>query len=178
MKTEYVDIFYWPHGATNLQGTKIPACRDALRELKQEGLIRHIGTSSHTNYAKLSEDAIEEGFYEVLMPVINICTQNPDKAGPAPQGRRRRGRSIEDTTRILPAAKRKKVGIVGMKVANPGFLGSNTDLLLSGEYPADSPLSRHQKLYSWMLREESLASVIVGIRSVKHLQEAIAVGIG
>jgi len=110
------------------------------------------------------------------MPVINICTQNKDKAGDVVPGRRRRGRSMEDTRAMLDKAKKKKVGIIGMKVANPGFLGADTDALLEEAFPEEDGFSKHQKLYAWMLRHEAVASVLVGIRSANHLMEAIAVG--
>ena len=176
MKTEYVDLFYWPHGANDPKATENEACREALLKLKEEKLIRHVGTSSHSNYVKVCDTAIDDGFYEVLMPVINICTQNADKAGSPEPGRRRRGRNIEDTSGMLDKAKKKGVGIIGMKVANPGFLGSEADALLKEAFPEENGLSKHQKLYSWMLRHDAVASVLVGIRSANHLMEAIAVG--
>lgn len=179
LQSEYVDLFYWPHGASSPDATRSKACREALLKLKEEKLIRHVGTSSHTNYAKTCEAAVEDGFYEALMPVINICTQNPDKAGAVqPRGgrRRRRGRELEDTRPMLKAAIKKKVGIIGMKVANGGYLGANTDELLAKAFPKETGLSRHQKLYSWMLQQKGVASVIVGIRQATHLKEAIAVG--
>ena len=37
--------------------------------------MRHLGTSSHSNYTEVCEAAIKDGFYEVLMPVVNICTE-------------------------------------------------------------------------------------------------------
>ena len=77
---------------------------------------------------------------------------------------------------MLKMAKKKKVGIIGMKVANPGFMGADTDALLEKAFPEDEGLSRHQKLYSWMLRDDAVSAVLVGIRSGKHLMEAIAVG--
>lgn len=178
MKSDYVDLFYWPHGASSPQATRNQACQEALLKLKEEKLIRHVGTSSHSNYAKTCEAAIEDGFYDALMPVINICTQNPEEAGEvAPRGgRRRRGRTVEDTRPMLKAAIRKKVGIIGMKVANGGFLGGNTDQLLAEAFPEKSGLSRHQQLYTWMLRQEGISAVLVGIRDVKHLKQAIEVG--
>ena len=177
LKSEYVDLFYWPHGASSPDATRSKSCREALLKLKEEQLIRHVGTSSHTNYAATCEAAVKDGFYEALMPVINICTQNPDKAGPVQAGRRRgRGRTIEDTRSMLEEAKRKKVGIIGMKVANGGYLGANTDALLAKAFPEETGLSRHQKLYTWMLQQEGIAAVLVGLRKVTDLKEAIAVG--
>ncbi|MHC4817597.1 MAG: aldo/keto reductase [Planctomycetota bacterium] len=178
LKSEYVDLFYWPHGASSPDATRNKACREALLMLKEEQLIRHVGTSSHTNYAKTCEEAVKDGFYDALMPVINICTQNPDKAGELrAHGRRRgRGRGIEDTRKMLIDAQRKEVGIIGMKVANGGYLGADTDELLAKAFPKESSLSRHQKLYTWMLEQKGIAAVVVGIREVKHLKEAIEVG--
>ncbi|MHC4136677.1 MAG: aldo/keto reductase [Planctomycetota bacterium] len=179
LKSEYVDLFYWPHGANSPDATRNKACREALQKLKEEKLLRHVGTSSHTNYAKTCEAAVKDGFYEALMPVINICTQNPDKAGAVQQRggrRRRRGREVEDTRPMLKAAIRKKVGIIGMKVANGGYLGANFQDLLAEAFPKETGLSRHQKLYTWMLKQEGISSVIVGIRNAMHLKEAIEVG--
>jgi aryl-alcohol dehydrogenase-like predicted oxidoreductase len=176
MKSEYVDLFYWPHGANSPAAIRNKACQEALLKLKEEKLIRHIGTSSHSNYTEVCEAAIKDGFYEALMPVINICTQKPDEAGDVKPGRRRqRGRPVEDTRPMLKAAIKKKVGIIGMKVANPGFLGSNTQALLDKAFPR-SDLSLHQKAYTWMLKQEGISSVIVGIGNANHLKEAIEVG--
>jgi aryl-alcohol dehydrogenase-like predicted oxidoreductase len=176
LQSEYVDLFYWPHGANKPDATRNEACQEALKKLVEEKLIRHVGTSSHSNYVGVCDAAIDDGFYEALMPVVNICTQNPGAAGDVAKGRRRRGRGIEDTRAMLKKAKEKKVGIIGMKVANPGFLGANTDKLLDAAFPKDSRLSRHQKLYAWALKQEGVASVIVGIRSALHLRQAIEVG--
>ncbi len=177
LKTEYIDLFYWPHGASSPAAIRNKACQEALLKLKEEKLIRHVGTSSHSNYAETCEAAIKDGFYEALMPVINICTQKPDEAGDVkPGGRRNRGRPVEDTRPMLKAAIRKKVGIIGMKVANFRFLGANTQALLEKAFPEDSPLSLHQKAYIWMLRQEGISSVLVGIGNAMHLKQAIEVG--
>jgi len=171
LKSEYVDLFYWPHGANSPDATRNKACREALLMLKEEKLIRHVGTSSHSNYAKTCEAAVNDGFYEALMPVINISTQNPDEAGGV-----KKGRPVEDTRPMLKAAIRKKVGIIGMKVANFRFLGGNTKDLLNRAFPQESRLSLHQKAYTWMLEQEGISAVVVGITSATHLKQAIEVG--
>ncbi len=181
MRTDHVDVLFWPHGASDPRQLENDHVRAALRDLRKAKLIRHFGTSSHTNYVRTCEAAIRSGFYEILMPVANLCTQNPEKAvageeAPPRRGRRRRGRKPLDTRDMLKLAKKKDVGIIAMKVANPGFLTSKTDDLLSAAFPGASPLSRHQKLYSWLLGQEGVSAVVVGIRSASHLKEAIAVG--
>lgn len=169
LQTEYIDVYYWPHGAASRRQLEDRAARDALRKLKDEKLIHHIGASSHKNYVEVGEAAADSGFYEVFMPVLNICTQS-GKSGSDTR------RPVEDTRRMLKAAKKKNLGIVGMKVANPGYLGRDTDALLDKEFGKDSALSRHQKLYRYMLMQEGVSSVVVGIRAAKHLMEAIEVG--
>lgn len=175
LQTDYVDVLYSPHGATSPGQLKDRALEDALALLVEEKLIRHAGASSHTNYQTVGEQAVGDSYCEVFMPVANICTQNASRAGQLPSGRRGR-RSLEDTTKVLKTAARRKVGLVAMKAANPGYLTPEADKLLAEAFPADSPLSRHQKLYKWMLDQEGVSSVVVGIRSVTHLREAIAVG--
>jgi len=110
------------------------------------------------------------------MPVANICTQNAAVAGQLKPGRRGRRRPVEDTTGILKAAAKKNVGIVAMKVAKDSYLTGQTDALLAKEFPQDSPLSRHQKLYTYMLKQTGVSAVVAGIYSATHLREAIAVG--
>ncbi len=176
LQTDYVDVLYCPHGATDPAQFANKALEDALLKLKEEKLVKHVGASSHTNYRRVGEAAVEKSWCEVFMPVANICTQNATNAGALQQGRKGRGRALEDTKPMLAVAKKKKVGLVAMKVANPGYLSAKTDALLAEQFPKDSQLSRHQKLYTYMLGQEGVSAVVVGIRSVLHLKEMIAVG--
>ncbi|MHC4547789.1 MAG: aldo/keto reductase [Planctomycetota bacterium] len=171
MRTEYVDVFMWPHGTSSLAFLDHKPMRDALRKLKDEKLIRHIGVSTHSNYVRVGEAAVKDGFYDVVLSVFNVCTQKASRAGPI-RGRRG-GRLAEDTRKLAEMAKRKNVALLAMKCANGGFLSPNTDELLKGEFPPDSPLSRHQKLYDFCLKQEGVSAVVLGIRSALHLQEAL-----
>ncbi len=176
LQTPYVDVLYCPHGATDPSQFANKALEDALLKLKEEKLVKHVGASSHTNYRRVGEAAVEKSWCEVFMPVANICTQNAGNAGTLEGGRRDRGRALEDTRFMLAAAGKKQVGLVAMKVANDGYLSGKTDELLKKEFPADSKLSRHQKLYTYMLGQPGVSAVVVGIRSVLHLKEMLAVG--
>lgn len=179
MKTDYLDSVMWPHGAQSLDFLKNEAARDAMRKLKEKGLVRFLGTSSHSNYVNVCNAVIDDGFYDLLLTVINICTQNQEEAGPVKQGRggRGRGRGIEDTVSMLKKAKAKNVGMMAMKVANPGYLGTGTDALLGKAFPEADGFSRHQRLYRYALSQEGVHTDVVGIRSALHLKEAIAFGI-
>ena len=178
MKTDYLDLVMWPHGAQNLDFLKNEAARDALRKLQEKGLVRFFGTSSHQDYTAVCEAVVDDGFYDVFLTVINICTQNQAESGQAPQGdgRRQRGRPIEDTTALLKKAKAKNIGVMAMKVANPGYLGGGTDALLAKAFPGESAFSRHQKLYRYTLDQAGVCTDVVGIRSALHLKEAVELG--
>ncbi|MHC4473764.1 MAG: aldo/keto reductase [Planctomycetota bacterium] len=186
LNTDYIDVLFAPHGASSPAAVRNQALKDAMRKLKEEGLVRHFATSSHGNYAATCLAAIKDGFYDVLMPVVNVCTHNAVTQNQAPSGRRRRGRGIEDTGKMLAEAKKKNVGIIGMKVANPGFLKmqDHRQMILAPEVakiiekalPDSASFSTHQKLYAYMLKQEGVSSVVVGLRDVRHLKEAIAVG--
>ncbi|MCU0725693.1 MAG: aldo/keto reductase [Planctomycetes bacterium] len=169
LQTDYVDVLCWPHGAARPEHLKHEAMREVLLRLKEEKVVRHVGTSTHSNYVETTLAAMEDkGFYEVVMLVTNICTQNPE-ATPAPG----RGRPILDTRPLLAAAKEKKFGIIPMKVMNPGFLAPNVDELLAKAYPGDSPLSKHQKLLRYILGQEGVSAAVVALNSAQHLKEAI-----
>ncbi len=183
LKTDYVDLMMWPHGAQDTSFLANEAMQDAFRKLREEGLVKYFGTSSHKDYAKVGEAVAENGFYDVMLIVLNICSQNATRAGQpeeAPGGRRGRGRGpgrqTEDTTAFLKKAKAKNLGVMAMKVANDGFMTANTNALLAEAFPDDTGWSRHQKLYKYGLGMDGVSTVIVGMRSVLHLREAIAVG--
>lgn len=177
MQTDYIDVLYYPHGATSPDQFRNKAMNEALAKLKDEKLLRHLGASSHTNYTQVAAAAIEKSHCDVFMPVANICTQNPSAAGQPKQRKGGRGRGVEDTRPILKAAAKKKVGLVAMKVANDGYLTPATDKLLAKAFPEESKLSRHQKLYTYMLTQPGVCAVVVGIRSATHIREAIEVGV-
>jgi len=182
LKTDYIDILMSPHGAYSRESVRNRYEHEALTKLKEDDqLIRFTGASGHTNFAEAFEAAIEDGFYDVLMTVMNVTTQNAGRARFAPprgdggRGRRPPVKPI-DTTRMMQLTREKNAGLIVMKAANPGFLCSNVDELLEGHFPKDSKLSRHQKLYAYALAQPGTSSVTVGIGALNHLKEAIALG--
>lgn len=178
LKTDYLDSVLWPHGAQSTEFLKNEEARAALEKLREQGLVRFFGVSSHANYVDVCSAVVDDGFYDVFLTVLNICTLNAAEAGAVAPGRggRGRGRSIEDARELLKKAKAKNVGVMAMKVANPGYLGSGTDALLGKAFPEEDGLSRHQRLYRYALDQDGVHTDVVGIRSALHLKEAIALG--
>ena len=176
MNTDYLDLFLWPHGANTTAFLEDEAVRDALKVMREEKKLRFLGFSSHANYEETVTAGIKDGFYDVVLTVINICTQNAEVAGrDGANASRGAGRPILDTRGLLALAKEKNVGIMAMKVAKDGFLSQPTDGLLAKALPADSPLSRHQKLYTYGLRQPGVSTVVIGMGNAKHLKEAVEV---
>jgi len=189
LQTDYVDLFLWPHGTADTGFLKEEAVRDAMRRVRDEKLVRHFGFSSHANYRAVCEAALHDGFYDAILTVVNICTQNADVAArtpaPAPaggggrrgrNGKKARRRRVEDTQGLLRLAQEKNVGILAMKVAKPGYVTPAADALLAKAFPDDTSLSRHQKLYAYGVRQKGVSTVLVGIGNLAHLKEAAAVG--
>lgn len=176
MKTDHVEVLFWPHGASSTGFLKDENMKAAMTKLREKKVALHFGVSTHSNYAAVGKAVIEDGFFDVLMPVVNVCTQKADRAA-APEGEgRRRAAPSEDTNEMLAAAKDKKVGVVAMKAANPRFLMPNTEDLLAEEFPEETTLSRHQKLYRYILTQPAVSTVVMGITTVPHLKEMIEVG--
>jgi aryl-alcohol dehydrogenase-like predicted oxidoreductase len=176
MKTDYVDVLFWPHGASSTEFLKDERMKDAMRKLREEELVRFFGVSSHSNYVEVGEAVIKDGFYDMLMPVANVCTQNPEKVGGFSRPARRGQRGPLDTRKMLELAKEKNVGVIAMKCAQHRFLTANAEDLVNAEFPDDSTWSKHQKLYAYMLGQPGVSSVVVGITSIRHLREALEVG--
>jgi aryl-alcohol dehydrogenase-like predicted oxidoreductase len=179
LQTDYIDIFMSPHGASTPAAVRNKFLQEALTKLKEDDkLIKWIGTSSHSNYAATCEAAIKDGFYDCLMPVVNIGTQNVKNVKLPERGRRGRPpMKPADTKKMLKLAKEKNVGIIVMKAAQRGFIPANVDDLLKGEFKKDSKLSLHQKLYSYVLKQEGVSCVTVGMNDVKFLKEAYDIGL-
>ncbi|MFV1959909.1 MAG: aldo/keto reductase, partial [Planctomycetota bacterium] len=154
LETDYVDLFLWPHGTADTGFLKDEAVRDAMRRVRDEKLVRHFGFSSHANYRAVCEAALDDGFYDAILTVLNICTQNADvvEEAPAPaggggkgkrgrKGKKARRRRVEDTRGILRLAQEKNVGILAMKVAKAGYVTPAADALLAKEFPNDTSLT-------------------------------------
>ncbi|MDP6777074.1 MAG: aldo/keto reductase, partial [Candidatus Latescibacteria bacterium] len=135
LQTDYVDIYFCPHGADAPEQVAFPALQEAMDKLKEEGKIRFTAISTHTRYDEVSQTAVDSGYYDVIMPVISPTTliadlgkaavdsysSQPEPPEGAKRRRRRRGRPILQMREIIRAAQKKNLGLVAMKAANDGF---------------------------------------------------------
>lgn len=152
------------------------ACKDGpvmayARELKEAGVIKAIGMSSHNPEAALK--AVNSGFIDVLMFSINPCYDlQPahedvealwdEKNYASPLVNMDAGRQ-----QLYETCQRLGVGITVMKAFGGG------DLLSAELSPAGKALTAYQCIH-YALNRPGVASVLAGARSIEDLVKSIA----
>jgi aryl-alcohol dehydrogenase-like predicted oxidoreductase len=109
LKTDYLDVWQIHH-LDNMNDvnavTKKDGALKAIVEMKEQGVVRHIGFTGHHSPKVLAEMARRHDFDTAL------CALNP-------ADRHLKPCFIDD---FLPIANEKKLGIIGMKVFAQGFI--------------------------------------------------------
>lgn len=141
------------------------------RELKERGIFRCIGLSSHNPQVALA--AVESGLIEALMFSVNPCydlqpgDEDLEKLW-APESYAKQLLNMDPAREALyEACQRRGVGITVMKAFGGG------DLLNSSISPAGAALTAYQCI-GYALDRPGVASVLAGARTVAELENAIA----
>ena len=121
-----------------------------LREAKRQGMIRHIGCSSHTNRPRILR-AFETGEFDVFMGILNFVEKH----------------TYITEEKVLPEARQRNIAVVAMKVLGGSVRRSVPARLSSPEDYAGT------LRYVWGIPGLSVA--LVGVRSPEELREAIGV---
>ena len=178
LNTDYVDVYFCPHGAKQVDEVAYPALRETMDKLKKEGKIRFTAISTHTDYANVSMAAVESGYYDVLMPVICAPTMVPKigeatKAAFTSESGKMKGRPIFDVREVVRKADQADMGIISMKAAKDGFNPMEIHDLVRSEFAKDKDLSFHQIAYKWVLDQPGIDGVNIGMSNMLHLREAL-----
>lgn len=173
LQTDYIDVGMI-HYVDSMKDWETIANGPVLQyalELKKNGLIHHIGLSSHNPQVAL--EAVKSGYIEVLMFSVNPCYD----LQPASE-------DVEDLWResnyeaplvnmdperqeLYEVCQRRGVGITVMKAFGGG------DLLDETLSPAGKALTAYQCLH-YALTRPSVATVLAGAHSVEQLRESVA----
>ncbi len=146
--TDHTDIMMCPHGAsTPTEILRHPEIFEAFEELKQQGKVRYLGVSAHSDPAGILEAAMQAKVYSVAMLAYSIVNH------------RFMAKSLEK-------AHKADFGVIAMKVARPLFNGRNDGTkddparvkLIEDAVPG--PIKVPQKAYLWALRNPNLSGVI------------------
>jgi aryl-alcohol dehydrogenase-like predicted oxidoreductase len=132
----------------------------ALRQAKEQGIVRHVGVTGHADPAVLTE-AISRASFDTILLALNAADPH----------------HLSFQEKLLPLAVEKEMGIIGMKIPSRGRL-------LAGftPPPEGSPSRRPQDKGPGTLRmQEALryvlslpvSTVIVGCDSVAQVEENV-----
>ena len=170
LKTDYIDfgMFFFMDSQEALDAVIANGIADYARRLKEEGVIRHIGATSHNPL--IARKMVEMGLLDTLMFSINPAfDMNPasatldDMMGEM-KDHRLAGVSPERAALYL-LCEQKGVGLTSMKTLGAGKL-------LSREHtPFKAPLTVGQCIH-YALSRPAVASVMIGASSAREVEEA------
>jgi aryl-alcohol dehydrogenase-like predicted oxidoreductase len=119
-----------------------------LVEAKKQGMIRHIGSTSHLRPARVLP-AFETGEIELFMCTLNFVERHIY--------------GFEE--KVLPEARRRNIGVIAMKVLGGPVRGEGARLSSPADYQATLR-------YVWGI--PGVAVAIVGLRNTEELRQALA----
>jgi aryl-alcohol dehydrogenase-like predicted oxidoreductase len=120
----------------------------ALIEAKKQGMIRHIGCTSHLRPGRVLP-AFETGEIELFMCTINFVERH----------------IYGYEEKVLPEARRRSIGVIAMKVLGGPVSGPGARLISAEDYQTTLR-------YVWGVSGVSVA--IIGLRTPEELRQALA----
>jgi aryl-alcohol dehydrogenase-like predicted oxidoreductase len=160
--TDHFDLLMCPHGACTPEELDIPEIIETFHKIKQQGKVRFLGVTAHTDPAGIVRKAAALGHYDACMIAYNVIN----------------GGYLEQP---IAEAAAKGVGIIAMKVAMPvathhkslqpvpQWRIDKVDRIVPGEMKA--PL----KAYTWALQNPNLTAVISNLWDATHIKENLSV---
>ena len=155
MRTDHLEIYHlwfvntWEEFETL---TGAGGTLDAIRRLRDEGVIDHIGISSHARTEEIIR-MIETGWFDSVT-IYHNAFMTKDRA-------------------VLDVAERLDLGVIAMGPLNGGLLGSDSEKL--SFLRTDAEASNAQAALRWLLSDPRVTTAIVGFDSVEHVEDAAAV---
>lgn len=162
LKTDHLDLLMCPHGATSPAEARIPEVFEAFEKLRQQGKVRYLGISSHTDPAGVLKAALETGVYSMAMVAYTFMNR-------------------EFVEPVIEEAHRQDFGVIAMKAARaihpPGErIPKDTipervsllDQLVPGE------MGHPQKGYQFVLNNPHISGAISGMSDEKMVRENVA----
>lgn len=173
LKTDYIDVgmIHYVDSMKDWQEIAEGPVLAYAKELKEKGIIRHIGLSSHNPQVAL--EAVKSGNIEVLMFSVNPCYDLQPASEDVEElwaEKNYEGHLVNmdpERQELYEVCQRSGVGITVMKAFGGG------DLLDKKLSPAGRALTVNQCIH-YALTRPAAASVLVGAHSVEQLRESIA----
>jgi len=149
LKTDYIDLWQIHHLDTMAEVNQVTGkngALEALLEMQEQGVVKHLGITSHSHPPLLVEMMKRHDFATALCPV------NPGDMSMDPPF----------IKTVLKEAKKRNVGIIGMKIFAQGFIFHPKAATTAWE-PLTYALS------------QDVSTVVLGIDNIAQLEENIAI---
>ena len=160
LRTDRIDLYLchnlrYPENYETVMGPN--GALQALKEAKSQGIIHHIGFSSH-RFHETMKAGILSGEFEAVMLSYNILNDE-----------------LVDEE-ILPLARENDLGVIAMKPLAGGALASApSDLKLASESRGVGAITATQAL-RFVLANDAITLAIPGMTNIRELEENVAVG--
>ena len=173
LQTDYIDVgmIHYVDSLEDWDTIENSGVLSYALELKEKGIIRHIGLSSHNPQVALK--AVKSGHIEVLMFSVNPCydlqpaSEDVESLWDEKNYQKHLVNMDSERSELYETCQRMGVGITVMKAFGGG------DLLNASLSPAGAALTAVQCLH-YALTRPGVASVLVGAHSVKQLEESVS----
>lgn len=154
LQTDHVDLVLM-HAASEREQINSDELMKKFDEVRQKGMTRFIGISTHSNQSAIL-DAITEGkFWDAVLVGYNYF-------------------SSKDVSASIKQAREAGIAIIGMK----NLLNPHTDPWVPLEdirEDKSSSLTPQQALIKWVLEDPNVDTTIPGMESFEHLAEDLAI---
>ena len=173
LQTDYIDVgmIHYVDSVKDWQEIEEGPVLAYVKELKEKGVIRHIGLASHNPEVALA--AVKSGCIEVLMFSVNPCydlqpaSENVEELWLEKNYENHLVNMDPERQELYETCQRMGVGVTVMKAFGGG------DLLDETLSPAGKALTAVQCLH-YALTRPAVATVLVGAHSVEQLRGSIA----
>jgi len=144
--TDYIDV-YQLHRVSSPSQVHNEDFKAFLSKAKEQGKVRFVGVTTHTNMPEVIGAAAEDGFYDTVLTVYNF--QQADN---------------KPLAEAIEKAHKAGLGVIAMKTQQGGYK--------VGEGEKDTP---HQASLRWVLSNPAITCAIPGVSSHEMLEENVAV---
>lgn len=162
LNTDYVDMgfVHCIDDEDDFEEVKRNGILDYIVGLKEKGIVRHIGFSSHTPIVsnKLLDTGLMDMFMFSINPAYDFDLNSHDM-----------GLSMGEVTERMDLFKRAEANGIGISVMKPFYAGK---LLDENESPFKVPLSKNQCL-QYALDRPAVLTTLPGIRNMNDLEELL-----
>ena len=146
LQMDYVDILYL-HSIKTRQAALYEPFMEVMQKLKDEGRVRHVGLSTHSNEPEVIQAAIDSNFYEVVLTAYNFKQDHRD-----------------EMEKLIAKADEAGLGIVAMKTMAGGYY----------DREKTKPINTKAAL-KWALKNPHVHTAIPGFTSFDQLEESLSV---